>query len=425
MATASTPVSAATLAGADEAAAYIARQAFCDDEVGAVGLELESHSVDLAHPERRVQWRRLQEIAASIGPLPGASTITFEPGGAVELSGPPHPDVSAAITAMRADRQILAAAFGDAGVALAALGTDPLRAPERINPSARYGAMAKHFDAAGVGGPGAQMMTSTASLQVNLQSGRRSQWRDRFALAQRIGPTLVALSASSPMLAGQPTGWRNTRQRIWELLDPRRCGVVPIGDDPAESWARYALRAPVMLVRGNRDSKEGSGEQVTAEAVVTDVPFSAWVDGQVMVGDRRPTTEDLDYHLTTLFPPVRPRGWFELRYLDAAPDFWWPALAFTATAVLDHPAAADIAAEAVEPVDEAWETAARVGLDDGDLRTAACRLVAAACAVAPDELLPDLLDLLGRAEQGRCPADDFTENVAEYGVAQAFSGFTR
>ncbi|MUM19688.1 ergothioneine biosynthesis glutamate--cysteine ligase EgtA [Mycobacterium sp. CBMA271] len=405
----------ALLSGADEAAEYIARHAFGDDEVGAVGLELESHSVDLAHPDRRVSWQRLQEIAASIGPLPGASTITFEPGGAVELSGPPHPDISSAITAMRADRQILARAFRAAGVALAALGTDPLRAPERVNPSPRYTAMARHFDAAGRGEPGAQMMTLTASLQVNLQSGRRKQWRDRFDQAQRIGPTLVALSASSPMLAGQATGWRNTRQRIWGRMDPRRCGPVSIGDDPAESWARYALQAPVMLARGSNGD---------ANAVVDDVPFSAWVEGQVMVGDRRPTTEDLDYHLTTLFPPVRPRGWFELRYLDAAPDFWWPALAFTATAVLDHPAAAEIAAEAVEPVGDAWETAARVGLADDGLRSAACRLVAAACSVAPDALLPEMLDLLGRAEQGRCPADDFTDNVAEYGVVQAFSGVT-
>jgi len=35
---------------------------------------------------------------------------------------------------------------------------------------------------------------------------------------------------------------------------------------------------------------------------ITDwVPFADWADGRVLLGDRRPTKADLDYHLTTLF----------------------------------------------------------------------------------------------------------------------------
>lgn len=404
-----------TLSNADEAAEHIARQSFADAHVGTVGLELESHTVELAAPHRRVTWRRLHEVADSVPDLPGSSAITFEPGGAVELSGPPRADVWSAISSMRADHGILTSTYRDAGIALASLGTDPLRAPERVNPGARYAAMASHFGAAGYGETALQMMTCTASLQVNLQSGTPRQWRDRFALAQRIGPTMAALSASSPMLAGCRTGRQNTRQWIWEKLDPRRCAPVEIGSDPTESWARYALRAPVMLVR----NKDG------AEAVVTHVPFQSWVDGSVQLAGRAPTTEDLDYHLTTLFPPVRPRRWLELRYLDAAPDWWWPALAFTVVAALDHPQVADVAAEAVEPLGDAWEVAARVGLADPALHAAGRRLVSAASAVAPPELAADMAFLVERVEQGRCPADDFIDNVTEYGVERAFSGATQ
>jgi glutamate--cysteine ligase len=272
--------------------------------------------------------------------------------------------------------------------------------------------MERHFGAAGYGETALQMMTCTASLQVNVQSGTPRQWRDRFVLAQRIGPTMVALSASSPMLTGRRTGRRNSRQWIWDNLDPRRCAPVEIGVDPTESWVEYALRAPVMLVR----NKDG------ADAVVTRVPFQSWVDGTMPLAGRAPTTEDLDYHLTTLFPPVRPRRWLELRYLDAAPDWWWPALAFTAVAALDDPQVADIAAEIVEPVGNAWGMAARIGLEDPALHAAAHRLVSAACAVAPPELATDMEFLLERVEQGRCPADDFIDNVTEYGVEKAFSG---
>lgn len=404
-----------TLSGYDEAAEHIARQSFADAHTGAVGLELESHTVDLTAPRRRVAWNRLREVADSVPDLPGSSAITFEPGGAVELSGPPHGEVWSAIASMRADHEILTSTYRDAGIALASLGTDPLRAPERVNPGARYVAMASHFGAAGYGETALQMMTCTASLQINVQSGTPSQWRDRFALAQHLGPTMAALSASSPMLAGRRTGWQNTRQWIWDNLDPRRCAPVQIGADPVESWASYALRAPVMLVR----NKDG------ADAVVTHVPFESWVDGTVPLAGRPPTTDDLDYHLTTLFPPVRPRRWLELRYLDAAPDWWWPALAFTAVAALDHPQVSDAAAEAVEPVGDAWVAAARIGLADPALHVAGHRLVSAACAVAPSELAADMEVLLERVEQGRCPADDFVDNVAEYGVEQAFSGASR
>ena len=63
-----------------------------------------------------------------------------------------------------------------------------------------------------------------------------------------------------------------------------------------------------------------------------------------------PTLADLDYHLTTLFPPVRPRGYVEIRCIDALPDRWWPALAALTAVLIDDPIAADRAAELCEPV---------------------------------------------------------------------------
>ena len=100
------------------------------------------------------------------------------------------------------------------------------------------------------------------------------------------------------------------------------------------------------------------------------VPFADWADGRVLLGGRRPTVADLDYHLTTLFPPVRPRRFLEIRYLDSVPDALWPAVVFTLATLLDDPAAADIAAEATEPVATAWDRAAQIGLGDRRLHDA-------------------------------------------------------
>ena len=54
-----------------------------------------------------------------------------------------------------------------------------------------------------------------------------------------------------------------------------------------------------------------------------------------MADEDAPDAEDLSTHLTTLFPPVRPRGWFEVRYLDAQPWPWWPVPMAVLHALLD------------------------------------------------------------------------------------------
>ena len=149
------------------------------------------------------------------------------------------------------------------------------------------------------------------------------------------------------------------------------------------------------------------------------VPFADWADGRVLLGGRRPTTADLDYHLTTLFPPVRPRGWLEIRYLDALPDALWPALVFMLTTLLDDPRAAELAAAAVAPVATAWDTAARVGLRDHHLHQAAGTCVTLVAELAPPELAESMRLLAGLVTQGRCAADEFADHAVRLGIANA------
>jgi len=127
-----------------------------------------------------------------------------------------------------------------------------------------------------------------------------------------------------------------------------------------------------------------------------------------------PTLDDFDYHLTTLFPPVRPRGWLELRMIDSLPDPWWRVAAAVATALLEDAAAGAAAREAVTRagVADHWRSAARHGLADPALRAAAQavfpaalsglgRLGADRATVAAAEAFHDRF-----VARGRCPADD-------------------
>lgn len=398
------------LTSANDAHRYISDHCLSGGPVGRVGLEVEAHCFDLAEPMRRPGWNEITEIISGISALPGGSAVTVEPGGAVELSGPPMVGPLPAIAAMQADRAALRATFAQAGLGLVLLGADPLRPAKRVNPGARYQAMETFFKASDTGAAGAAMMTSTASIQINLDAGPHAGWADRVRLAHALGPTMIAIAANSPLLGGKFAGWRSARQHVWSQLDSARCGPVlgASGDDPARDWARYALKAPVMLVK--------SPEVIP---LTTWVPFADWADGRVLLGDRRPTRSDLDYHLTTLFPPVRPRRWLEIRYLDSVPDAVWPAVVFTLVTLLDDPAAADIAAEATESVATAWDRAAQIGLGDRRLADAAAICVQAAAERAPAELEESMQQLVRSVEQGRCPADDFSDRVVKYGIAPA------
>ncbi|WIM86456.1 ergothioneine biosynthesis glutamate--cysteine ligase EgtA [Candidatus Mycobacterium wuenschmannii] len=395
-------------ASAADAAQFVSDACLADGPVGRVGLEIEAHCFDPAEPRRRPTWDEITRVLEALPAMPGESVVTVEPGGAVELSGPPALGVTDAIDAIANDQAVLRKAFDAAGLGLVPLGADPLRPAERVNPGARYRAMEEFFVASHTGEAGAAMMTSTASVQVNLDAGPQSGWTERVRLAHALGPVMVAISANSPLLSGNFSGWRSTRQRVWSQLDSARCGPILTAsdEDPGTDWARYALKAPVMLVH--------SPEPVP---VTHYLPFADWADGRELLGGRRPTRYDLEYHLTTLFPPVRPRQWLEIRYLDSLPADLWPAVVFTMVTLLDDPVAADLAAEAVEPVATAWDTAARIGLTDQRIYTAANRCVAVAADRAPDSLQAGMQRLVAAVEQGRCAADDVADRVIETGIA--------
>ncbi|MFJ4093364.1 ergothioneine biosynthesis glutamate--cysteine ligase EgtA [Kitasatospora sp. NPDC089913] len=388
-----------------------------------VGVELEWFVHDDRCPDEPVPPERLHSALDALplgGPdgtwLPSGARLTLEPGGQVELSSPPADSLTGCVADTRRDLAALRNAFAAQGLRLTGTGTDPLARPRRmVLDHPRYLAMEHHFDSAGPWGR--IMMTGTASLQVCLDAGAESgpQALDRrWHLAHRLGPVLVAAFANSPLLDGRPTGHRSTRQTVWSRMDPSRTlAPAPDHGDPREAWTRYVLDAQVLCVR-RRD-----GLPWTAPSGLT---FLDWLRGG---GERPPTLADLDYHRTTLFPPVRPRGHLELRMIDAQPGDGWIVPAALVTALLDDPVAADTALAALEPLEpppgaagpraprsDVWRRAAALATADPELRRAALTCFAAADAAlgrlpGAERLRATVAAFAERyPARGRCPADD-------------------
>jgi len=367
-----------------------------------VGVELEWLTV-CRHDERaRVEPAPLARAVAATGPLPGGSTVTFEPGGQLEVSAPPHTSTAKACSVAEIDVARARMAASELHVELVGLGADPVRPPRRVVDTPRYAAMEAYFDADGPAGR--RMMANTAAIQVNIGTGPTDadaarQWR----LAHRVGPTLAAAFANSPLLQGRPTGFRSARLATWLALDRTRAAPVGGNRPGSEAWADYVLDARVMLIRPTPER---------FVALRSPLTFGQWVAEGHELG--WPTHDDLDYHLTTLFPPVRPRGWLELRMLDALPDPWWQ-VAVAVTAVLLHdPEVSDAADRAVSSTGAAdrWVDAARTGLAHPAIAASARGCFDAALAglerSGAGVRLTDLVAAYAErwVERGRCPADD-------------------
>ncbi len=376
----------------EAAEAFVTRICFKIGPPQLVGLELEWLVHDRRTPASPLSPARL---AAALGPwcppalrdppattttvatMPNGSAVTVEPGGQVEVSTRPAASLAECLAAAGADARLLDARLARAGLAALGAGSDPHREPNRLLDVPRYASMEAYFDRRSASGR--TMMCSTAAVQPCLDAGRAAgadSFVDRWRTLHTIGPALVATFANSPVLAGRRTGWKSTRQAAWLDIDPSRTAAPADSADPRAAYAGYALDAPLLCIR--RD-----GGPWSAPAGVT---FADWVAGAV---DTAPTYDDLAYHLSTLFPPVRAAGHLEVRYLDAQPSDGWIVPAAVVWALTATAAARDQAMAAAEPVADRWADAARFGPSDPALG-------------------PRVADFAERYPlRGRCPADDW------------------
>jgi glutamate--cysteine ligase len=222
-------------------------------------------------------------VRRAIAGRPYAAWVGFEPGGQVELSLPRAGSAGRVAARLEAVTRALAADLQPHGIVLDARPVRSVATPRYLR-TARYDAMERHFDT--IGPAGRRMMRETCSTQVCLDWWPGGAGLEQWRVLLLAAPFLAAATLRDP-----------ARTATWLAVDPARTAFddrLLSGDDPVAAYVDFARGA------------------------------HAFVGGGVAG------------HLTTLFPPVRPRGrYLEVRFPDARPAGCVAALA-TGLAGLVH-----------------------------------------------------------------------------------------
>ena len=325
--------------------------------------------------------------------LPDGGCVSFEPGGQIELSAAPAPTPAALLRSLRAVVPALRHAARDEGIDLLARGVDPVNSladtPCQLD-GARYRRLGAFLESIGTGG--ARMMRQTAAFQPSVDWGPDplARWRMLNAAA----PFLTAVFANSPVYQGAETGWRSFRARVWRELDGGRTGTFPCAD-PVDEYLRFAMDAPAILLGG----EDGPW-----------LPFRAWNERGAA------TADDWRAHLTTLFPEVRPKGFAEVRCIDAVEPEWLAAPILLLAGLCDHAPTSAAACDLLGAPDPTLlGRAARLGLRDPHIAPIARDLfelaLTGAAALGPAHIAPEDLEEATRfferfTRRARSPADE-------------------
>lgn len=324
--------------------------------------------------------------------LPDGGRLSFEPGGQIELSTAPSESPSRLIRDLRCTAQLLSSAFANACIELDAIGVDPYNDISDVELQLhrpRYERMARYFDS--IGDSGAKMMRQTASLQLNVDAGENPF--ERWTLLNSLAPYVTAIFANSPMYRGLAADHQSLRSHIWRTLDVSRTGIPVNGRHHTDTYFDFALNARAMMR--------------------PDAPYDSFEEW-MRQGD--PSLEDWRLHLSTLFPEVRPREYFELRSADAVhPDNLAAPIVFI-TGLLYHDATSQATHEVLSSVTPlSLEFAGRQGLRNEDIWNVSTQLVdlslrgaeklgASYLAKTDVESAASFFDRYTR--RGRSPADD-------------------
>lgn len=298
--------------------------------LGTEGSELSPQNI-LERIEQLPQTQKVLKDAHTpfykVVSLKNGGNFSVEPGGQIEYSSAPCETLSELAREVSDGLRILESVT-QGSVVFLSHGTNPIAAPNHplVLAKERYQIMTRYFNSA-PGVRGLDMMRHSATVQANLDIFGNVHWHDAVNLMLVLVPITAGLFANSRYFKGQKSAFASERQEIWKHMDPSRSGFpkdLLFAQNPECAYARWAKEAFVFYIEELPAAEQPLYDELT---------FNQWM--QKGYKGTRPSVQDWENHLGTLFPHLRLRDFLEIRHIDAQPfEHTFAPIAFFASILM-------------------------------------------------------------------------------------------
>ena len=251
-------------------------------------------------------WEPQLERDKLIGLKRQNQKITTEPGFQYELSGAPFKNIHSVCSENSFHFNELKEVFKSTNIFTSSIAYDPFNKLTDIpkSPKERYTIMTSEMPKGGK--LSLDMMYKTAGIQINYDYISEEDFEKKFKIGNYLAPLTIALFANSPFNENKLSGFLSYRGKVWQ--ETNRGGIIPITFENInfEKYIDHAINYPILFLKKNRKYYSPNGQT-----------FRDFLNGNLsFLKGEKPTVEDFENHLGTIFTEIRLKQFIEFRSLD-------------------------------------------------------------------------------------------------------------
>ncbi len=251
-------------------------------------------------------WELSFEKEKLIGLKRKNQKITTEPGFQYELSGAPFRNIHSVCSENSDHFNELKEIFNLASITTSSIAYDPFNKLDDIpkSPKERYKIMTAEMPKGGK--LSLDMMYKTAGIQINFDYISEKDFEKKFKIGNCLAPLTIALFANSPFFENNLSGYLSYRGKVWQ--ETNRGGIMPIAFEQVsfEKYIDYVINYPILFLKKDKKYHSPNGQT-----------FNDFLNGNLsFYKGKKPTLEDFENHLGTIFTEVRLKQVIEFRSLD-------------------------------------------------------------------------------------------------------------
>ena len=251
-------------------------------------------------------WELQHEKDKVIGLKRKNQKITTEPGFQYELSGEPFKNIHSVCSENNTHFNELKEIFNSISITTSSIAYDPFNKLSDIpnSPKERYKIMTAEMPKGGR--LSLDMMYKTAGIQINYDYISEDDFEKKFKIGNYLAPLTIALFANSPFTENKLSGFLSYRSKVWQ--ETNRGGIMPITFESVnfEKYVDNVINYPILFLKKNKRYYSPNGQT-----------FNDYLNGNLnFLKGQKPTFEDFENHLGTIFTEVRLKQVIEFRSLD-------------------------------------------------------------------------------------------------------------